>query len=217
MKKLTGMIAAFALGGLMLSAAPEAYAVSCGTSAGLDTSNVTINSVGGSSVPTIEATNCAGAFTGNDTGTGGTLIADLNGGLFAGLTNDWSLFGKSDQTGSGVTATIGTTGTWNVDFSPNIYAVFAISLKGATSWAVYLFDLRPNANSLYGGGYSMTGLLNNGGNIPDLSHISVAKWEGPGCCDNNTDVPLPAAGFLLLGALGALGGLGAYRRRQTAV
>ena len=212
MKRLTGLLVAFVIGGALM-AAPSAHAVSCGTSAGLDTGNVTIDSIGGSSTATIEATDCKGTFAGNDTGTGGTLISDLNAGLFAGLTTDWSLFGKSDQAGSGVTATIGKTGTWSVDFSPNIYAVFAISLKGATEWAVYLFDLRPNASGMYGGDYSMTGLLTpNLKNIPDLSHISVAIWEGEGCCDNQ--IPLPAAGFLLFGALGALGGLGAYRRRQ---
>lgn len=182
-----------------LMTASDAQAATCGT--GFDTSNVTITSIGGSSVSTIEATTCAGAFSGNDT----TLISDLNGGLFSGLTTDWSLFGKSDDNSGTVTAPEVINGAWSVNFSPDAYSVFAISLKASTSWVVYLFDLRPDADSLFGGGFTTTGLLNNGNQTPALSHMSVAVWDG-------AVVPIPATGLLLIGGLGCLAAL--RRRRQ---
>lgn len=195
------------------------------------TSDVTINLIGGTSVASINATACAGAFAGNDVGAQGTLLDRLNGegdfeneALFddfaATFFDDWTQFGKSDVMGSGVTATTDpddeTIGTWSVDFTPSAEKVFAVSLKGGNSFSVYLFELSEGSN-LFGGDYSMQGVfrVGNNQNIPKLSHLTVATWSG-GRTDLDVGViPLPAAGWLLISGLGALG-LMSRRRRKAA-
>lgn len=191
--------------GAVVAISGGSWAATCGTSAGLDTTNVQISSIAGEPVPTIDASDCSGVFAENDTGDTGTLLTNLNGGIFSGLEDDWSIFGKSDETDD-VTAPETTSGSWSVNFSPEAYSVFAVSLKAATGYAVYLFDLRPDADSLFGGGFETTGILNPGGNVADLSHMTIAVWDG-----EISVVPLPAAGWLLLGGLG---GLAAFKRRK---
>jgi len=192
--KTTALAALFA--GAMMGGA--ASAATCSVS------DVTITSLG---APDIVATSCSAAISGNDTGNGGTLLTNLNDGLFADFTDDWSLFGKSDDSGSGVLADEEKVGEWSVDFGSAAYSVFALSLKASTYYAVYLFDLRPDMYSMLGGEFSVF-ITNNGGQTADLSHLTVATFGTP------APVPLPAAGLLLLGALGGLGLMA--RRRKTA-
>jgi hypothetical protein len=192
-----------------------AQAATCGTSAGLDTTNVSISSLNGM-LTSIDATDCAGTFAGNDTGNTGTLISNLNGGIFAGFINNWSVFGKSDESGSGVDAEEDqVTGDWAVNFLPSKYSVFAVSLKAATEYAVYLFDLRNlPATETAAGAFNMLGLLTPANpnnptkprNTPELSHLTIAVYD-----DAPAPVPLPAAGWLLVAGLGALA---AVRRRK---
>ena len=186
-----------------------ADAATCGTGGAFDTGYVEITSIGGELLDSsIEASDCAGAFEGNDTGDKGTLLTNLNdndifGSYDADLGEGWSLFGKSDEDAQ-IDAEEVVSGEWSIDFSPEEYSVFALSIKASDQYVVYLFDLRPDADSIFGGEFETTGLLNNGGQVPDLSHMTVAVWDGE-------VIPLPAAGWLLLGGLG---GLAAMKRRR---
>ena len=175
----------------------------------LDTSDVTIEFGG----MTVESSACAGLFDGNDIGGAGEQLIDLlNGGLFASYTDAWSIFGKSDDVGSGVTAPDATTGTFSIDFTPLDVSVFTVSLKASTFFAVYLFDLSPLSTMMVGGDFKTFGRINNGGQTvtANLSHLGVATFDS----GNSTVFPLPAAGWLLLTGLAGLGF--AARRRKAA-
>ena len=109
-----------------------------------------------------------------------------------GLTSiDLTLLGKSD--GGYGSAVSGKSGTWS---APDM--VSYLTVKAANSYLIF------DAGNAKSGSWSTMGILNNGGNQPDVSHISY--WSGP----DMTVVPLPAGGVLLLTALGAL----ALRRKR---
>lgn len=94
-------------------------------------------------------------------------------------------------------------GMWRLaegsSFDPDYF--YAFSIKGSTDQAVYVMD-----TSIDDGAWKTMDLLNNGENFPGLSNIQL--WKAPG---NMTPIPLPAAGWLLLGGLG---GLYAMKRRR---
>lgn len=194
----------------------QAAAYTC--NAPLDVSDVQVTSVG----PTpVSASGCIGPISGNDN----ELLASLNNGLLLGsddapLEDDWAIFGSKvdvpdngshTASANGVSVFVDDNGTlrWSVDFAPDLYSTFAISLKGGSNFGVYLFDFSPEAYAAYGGTYSMSGILNGGGQIPDLSHISIAVFGDPSV------VPLPAAAWLLLAAAGGLGVAGVVKRRTA--
>ena len=212
--RFSKLVAAAAVAGIF--SVGSAAAATCSSaqsgatsSSGLDTSNVTVTWIGGSNVATVEATSCAGLYSGNDTGAQGTLLGNLNNGMFGGdLASGWSLYGKSDDNPSIVYADQDEkTGSWSVDFSPWMYSVFSVTLKGGTGYATYLFDFRPLESWDFGGGFDMAGVINKGGQIAELSHLTIATWGTP------TPIPLPATGWLMLSVLG-LGGLVAHRKRK---
>lgn len=93
-------------------------------------------------------------------------------------------------------------GTWSVDSWAGIGKAMLV-LKGGNGFAAYLLDLTAGLT----GGWSTQALtVGRNNNQPALSHVSLYTTPAP--------IPLPAAGFLMLGALGGLGLLA--RRRRAA-
>lgn len=129
--------------------------------------------------------------------------------------NDNIVFGHNDWFEIGFDADIigivggALSGTWALT-GPLTWGsgVYAIALKGGTDNAVYLID--PSVTS---GTWNTDGLLNNGGNHPKLSHAKLFGTAALTDVPPPSAVPLPAAGFLLVGALG---GLAVIRRRKRA-
>lgn len=109
-----------------------------------------------------------------------------------GLTSiDLTLLGKSGSFGPAVS---GKSGTWTV---PS--AVSYVTVKAANSYLIF------NGGNALTGPWSTMGIINGGGNQPNVSHISY--WSGGPA----QVIPLPAGGVLLLTGLLALG----LRRRRT--
>lgn len=112
--------------------------------------------------------------------------------------------GTTEGTNIGLTLdpdTGGAPGSWKVNAgSLTVFDYIAIVLKQGNTWAAYLFDGAIPEE----GRWSSVAFDQSGG----LSHFSI--YTGP----RIAEVPLPAAGFLLLGALGGLGI--ASRRRKRA-
>lgn len=118
-----------------------------------------------------------------------------------GIAADISLFGKSDDNPGLFTPTgiSGLSGSWKTISGALIKY---ITVKAANSFA--LFDV----GSVDEGFWSTAGILNNGGQRPEVSHLSFWTVDEP-----PAPVPLPAAGWLMVVGLGALAAL---RRRKTA-
>lgn len=100
-------------------------------------------------------------------------------------------------------------GTWSVS-SFNGWSNAVIVLKGGTSWSAYLLNVL-----FLSGDWNTLGLLNDGGEHPDLSHASLYVG-GIKSGSGGPVVPLPAALPLFLGGLGGLAWLGRFRRRSAA-
>jgi len=138
---------------------------------------------------------------------GGTL------GLFG--ETDWEFYDKFEGAGYDVN---GSSADFTLsDLLNGLYGQIAIGFKqgagdGGSEWAAYLYN-NPFPEM---GSYSLARFTNTG-----LSHMTiwgrgepvVCEPGEPGCGDPGTVIPLPAAGWLLLGGLG---GLAAVRRRKTA-
>ncbi|NEU78907.1 PEP-CTERM sorting domain-containing protein [Nostoc sp. UIC 10630] len=180
--------------------AAPAQAVVCSTS------NI---SLGG-----VNATACAGAFSGNDTGAGNPLETLLDGGLFASSVGnaDWTLLAKSDQANSLFTAANGTNiGNWSLS-QPLTSNTFVVSLKSSTNYSAYLFKDYDWSHGLAGVFNTIGVDLNGSGNAGKaLSHASLFVSN----ISNNPApqaVPEPAT---LLGLGLAASGMVISRRRKS--
>ncbi len=142
------------------------------------------------------ATACAGVFSGNN--------SNQSLGGFFGIA-DWGDEIKIDSN-SGSEMFAGTTLTVsNVDkewklSNAGLYTNLMFVLKGGPTFSAFLMDL----NVLQGTWDTQSMLTGNGARGAGLSHWSVYINSGPG--DVTTPpVPLPAAAWMLLAALGMLG------------
>jgi hypothetical protein len=198
----------------------NAYAASCGTTGGLDTSNVAFR---GS-----DSDGCGGVFSGNDS------LADVNlagNNLLFGGTN-W-LYGLKDDSpglpGSGtasflgldwtLSVTAGSSGSWSLtiaDPDPASLPVatdFLAVLKGSNSWAAYFFDNEVfNSIGTSAGTFNIV-FLNGGGNIPDLSHFTLYARQGDLSPPPPPD-PVPEPSIIWLMGIGLMG-LAMVLRKQS--
>jgi hypothetical protein len=184
----------------MLAIAPATASVTC---------SVTDVSLGA-----FDATACEGAFTGNDTGSGSTLLASLNAGLFSSVPSDvtWSLAGKSDDSNPLVLrANNGLNdGSWNLASALST-DTFVLSLKAGTSYSAYLFQGIDFLQSGLDGLFTTMGVALDGSGLAgrDLSHASLFVASRN---TGTTPVPEPAT---LLGLAVVGGGISLSRRRKS--
>lgn len=165
------------------------------------------------------STACVNQIGGNDSDkTGGNGVTNVNtagtngGGLF-GYSN-WVQDSKYDANGSyGPSGLLGISnlnglisGTWSVSSWSGIGAAMLV-LKGGNGFVSYLLDLTAGTT----GQWSVQALTNGGGNVPNISHISL--YTVAGNPPPPAPVPVPAAGLLLIGALGGLAAMRGKKRK----
>jgi hypothetical protein len=151
---------------------------------------------GASACPTVGGTPlCLGAFDGNDTGAQGTAIANLD----ASMPNMWwMLAGKSDDPFG--TFTEGGHGDDSGVWETGLSGAGAFSVKAGPAYLLFKTDDISTIN------WSTLGLLNNGGQQPGLSHLSV--YTG-----TSHDVPEP---LTMMGSAVALGFGGMFQKKRNA-
>jgi hypothetical protein len=161
------------------------------------------------------ATACDGPNAGNDTGDKGSLLPDLNNGLFSSFVGtgvEWSLAGKSDENPFAITATKGSSsGTWGLG-AALASNTFVVSLKAGNAYTAYLFKDYDFSKGLTGV-FNTIGVASDGtGNAgKGLSHASLFVPK-TGTNPPPTSVPEPAS---LLGLGLVASGMVMVRRRRT--
>ncbi len=182
----------------------------------LATCAVTDVTLGGGS-----ANACYGQILGNDVGNSpnNVNLLELLNGSFAppnfAVTGTWLSAGTEIQNGNGTSGLLTSsansgllTGNWTLTLNNNdLIEALVISVKGGNGWSAYFFNPSTLANS-FSGAWSTLGLLNGGGNQPELSHISAYYVKGQ---QPPTPIPTPA---LLPGLIGM--GLAAMRKKKAA-
>lgn len=195
----------------------KAILAGCVLALGLGTAGQAATYFGNGSCSTANvttSTDCDGEIGGNDQdsygGGGITNVNDPDGDSSDGMEgifgiSTWSEIARIDAPGTSdgilsMTYTNGKSGGWSVSSWAGIAQAMLV-VKGSNGFIAYLMDLSSTS-----GTWNTVGLLNNGGRQPDISHLTLYTTSGP------APIPLPAAGFLLLGALG---GLAALRRKKA--
>lgn len=180
-------------------AAGPAFAVPCGT--GLDTTNVTFR---GSA-----ADDCSGVHLGNSPNAPDFPIVVPYTGVqpWTSLLNDGGSLTIGGITFDlDVTGIDATSGTWDLTFTSDPFPVtkifdLLVFVKASDRYADYFFDNESfTTNGLGEGTFTIT-FLNNGGQVPGLSHLDIAFRDAgttPPPPPPPPGVPYPSS-FLLLG------------------
>jgi hypothetical protein len=143
---------------------------------------------------------CAGPISGN------ASAGVINTAFGADNSVIWTLAFKSPDDPE-LDAPEATSGAWKYTGTDPISSPFVIILKGSTNYSAYLFK---TLGDLVNGdeGTFLISFLNNGGQTPELSHMSIYTTDSdiPDTSIFGNPVPLPAALWLfgpaLLGFMG---------------
>ncbi len=152
---------------------------------------------------------------------GGNDTAGAINGLIAG--DDFALLDKTDAASSeflGVTFTLTAgSGLWQLSWATTGSPGLPVSLdfvfvtKAANDWSAYLFsDVDFTSSPTSGDGTYTITWLNNGGNVPALSHASLYARTGGTVTEEPFPVPEPGT-LVLFGT--ALLGLGFAKKRKS--
>ena len=164
---------------------------------------------------------------------GNTLVADIDSAFQGTGFGFVALDAQASQvsTFNGVAITINannfsTSGTFNINWTDNnnpfilpIWMDFVVAVKASNDSAAYLFnnkilDDQGGGSGTRSGTYTIS-FLNNGGQIPNLSNISLFGRLGDDptnqCTNGSCAVPVPAAAWLFGSALFGLVGIARKR------
>lgn len=221
-----------------LAAGSNAYAAACTLSGsavlgGASTDDATLSMNGG---PANESDACHVSTLGSGGNTSGTLLADAFGG--ADFTRIAKLGESPDPAFLGINFTLtatgatsgSTSGTWTLAWTggpANLDLVFAIHASNRTG--SFLFDDVPLVADASGTGTWKIEWLNNGGQVPGFSNLTVWARQGDGplpctgpdcdpepCTGPDCDpVQVPEPGTLSILGLGALALAARVRRRKA--
>lgn len=139
----------------------------------------------------------------------GAVVGD-GGGSTSFLGLNWSLAADVDQTSGDFTLSI----TDPAPASLPVTVDIAVVLKAGNDWATYFFD--NETFTIVGGavGEFAINFLNNGGEIPQLSHMNVYLRQGTGAGGGSTQTVVPEPASLLLLGTGLSAAAWRVRRRR---
>lgn len=197
---------------MLIAIASPALAGPCGTTPGLDTTEVTFRG--------IASDDCSGVHFGNSPNNADVpfvlpqygsapwtaLLTEENTVLIGGITFELDVTGVDE-----------TSGTWELTFTsdPSVTRVFdmVVFVKASDRYADYFFNDESFTTNGLGEGTFTVSFENNGGQVPGLSHLDIAFRDG-GTPPPPPPPPVPnPSTLLLLGAgLSAVGLMTARRK-----